>query len=563
MVTRRTTPRSGFALLFRVLQVRRRRPPAACPDGIFLCRGRGSGLHHTRMEALSPVTQRWQSHGAVVLCGLATSRGPRPVLCHGVAERARAPGRARCGGGAAPLTRVRRSPQAQEPERAAKQPPRAPGDSADGLLRVQRRREPGMAAHDTPAAPRIVQCGGRFSRAAPVPVEALLSSEHRVTLEPVRDGPSQLVGQDGQGLARARLFLQAGPVLLAHGLGPQKQARGFRDGPWESGMAQLGARGAIPLARRVLRTLHQPARRGAILAPGAASKLMHRIPQAATRNRAAPRHGVAPVAGVRVGRLCRFAARRFQGVAPAIIVVQQRQVDGETLRHRRLGPPRGAAVAGGCGGDCLPQLGPVGLAGGLLDLGQQFRPLAHERPAPPSQIPRGAPLGGVDLRLGAPAAAPQDGKLLGVEPVVCGRAAGERCHREGVSQDKRHPVTGAEVGPPLPGEETFAAHDQLFPVGCHGRHNRVRPGGPRALAQELPVAVHETHGHGAGMQIDAAVKWGRCGIEAPEVSSSLASGDLPTPAVPPWSAAEGTSSSIIGMQATAYSVRCAPASSRA
>jgi hypothetical protein len=111
-----------------------------------------------------------------------------------------------------------------------------------------------MAEHDTQAEPVIVQLGGRFARSAPLLVEGFLHIEHRVTFEHVIDGPGQFVSQDGQGLAI--LFLQAGQLLLARGIGPQKQDRGFREGPFEIGIANLGARGAIPLTRRVLRTFH-------------------------------------------------------------------------------------------------------------------------------------------------------------------------------------------------------------------------------------------------------------------------------------------------------------------
>ena len=37
-------------------------------------------------------------------------------------------------------------------------------------------------------------------------------------------------------------------------------------------------------------------------------------------------------------------------------------------------------------------------------------------------------------------------------------------HIEGMAQDEGNPLVGAEVGQPVPGQETFDAHDHIFPV---------------------------------------------------------------------------------------------------
>ena len=81
-------------------------------------------------------------------------------------------------------------------------------------------------------------------------------------------------------------------------------------------------------------------------------------------------------------------------------------------------------------------------------------------------------------------------------------------------------------------------------------------------AKDLPLPVHDTDGHGAGVPVEATINLVRRGVESPAGSSSCASLS-PTPAVPRRYAEAGASIRINTLQATASSVRCAPASSRA
>jgi hypothetical protein len=83
------------------------------------------------------------------------------------------------------------------------------------------------------------------------------------------------------------------------------------------------------------------------------------------------------------------------------------------------------------------------------------------------------------------------------------------------------------------------------------------------VQHDFPVVVHDTDVHTPGMQVDPTVKWGLLGGESHEVSSSLVTGSFPNASILPGYA-EGEASIIIkGVQATAYSVRCAPAARRA
>jgi hypothetical protein len=135
-------------------------------------------------------------------------------------------------------------------------------------------------------------------------------------------------------------------------------------------------------------------------------------------------------------------------------------------------------------------------------------------------------------------------------------------HIKGVSKDKRNAFPGAEGGEPVPGEEAFDAHNQMLAVGCNGLEKRVRSGWHMPVYKDLAILVQDTEGHGAGMQVNATVKFVLFGVESHEVSSSLASEHFSQFSIPRWYAEEGASISIKALQPTPSSVRCAPASRR-
>jgi hypothetical protein len=187
---------------------------------------------------------------------------------------------------------------------------------------------------------------------------------------------------------------------------------------------------------------------------------------------------------------------------------------------RRVRDSFSHAVAVGVVGDLLADLRQVVRAVGLLEMGQEFRPFAHAREAAAQKVPCGPHGSGIDRGLGQHAAAPQHRNLLGIDLVVFGLAPRDGLHGQGVSQPNGKALVGAEVGEPIPAEDTFDADEQMSPVGCDGLQKRFWASGHVPVEQNLSILVSDTEVHGAGMQIDAAVTLMRLGVEAPEVSSS-------------------------------------------
>jgi hypothetical protein len=57
----------------------------------------------------------------------------------------------------------------------------------------------------------------------------------------------------------------------------------------------------------------------------------------------------------------------------------------------------------------------------------------------------------------------------------------------------------------VPGEEAFNRHHQPIAIGGNGLENGVWSGFHVAVQQDIPLLVHETDRHAAGMPVDTAI----------------------------------------------------------
>ena len=97
--------------------------------------------------------------------------------------------------------------------------------------------------------------------------------------------------------------------------------------------------------------------------------------------------------------------------------------------------------------------------------------------------------------------------LWRIDLVVFGLAPVNGFHVERMTQDEGDAFSSAEVGQPVPGEETFDGDDQILTIGRHGLEERFRGGFHVAVQQDLAILVQDTDVHAPGMQVDPAVKW--------------------------------------------------------
>jgi hypothetical protein len=358
-------------------------------------------------------------------------------------------------------------------------------------------------------------------------MEQLVHSEHGVPSQHGIDRSGQLLGEEGEGLASAVFFLESSEVLLTCRRVAQTQDGSFGKGPCQGRVTDLGPRGSVPFAGGFLRPGDPTARGDNILPPREALAILHFVEQDQAEELAHPGDGLQAVEGRGIVLLGRLHDRQLQVCQQRVVVADQGQGDLEALWHRRRRKARGDAVPVGFGGDVLAHLGEVVWALSVVDRGQECGPCAHQRHVTSSEVTGGPHLGGRDGGVREQAAAEHHRNLLGIDLVMFGLAAVDSLHREGVSKDKRHACASAEVGEPVPGEAPCDAHDQMLAVGRNGLEKRVRSGWQMPVDKHLSLLVQDAEGHGASLQIDAAVQLVWLRRESPEVSSSFLSDSLP------------------------------------
>jgi hypothetical protein len=130
----------------------------------------------------------------------------------------------------------------------------------------------------------------------------------------------------------------------------------------------------------------------------------------------------------------------------------------------------------------------------------------------------GAHLGGRDGGLREHTAAEHRSPLWRVARVIFGFAAMDGLHGASLTEDTRATCVGTQVGQPVPGEHPRDGdHHPLSPLSrrSHGFEEGLRVGVHMARHEELAALVEEADVHHTGVQVDAAVKWGRCGVQSP------------------------------------------------
>ena len=185
------------------------------------------------------------------------------------------------------------------------------------------------------------------------------------------------MGQPCQGVPLALFLLYAREVRLAGRMVPQHQHRGCGGGPLEVGVAELLARSALAFTGGLLGPLHEPPIGDDCLPARAAVDSLHGVEQHEGQALADPGDRAQALEGLRIVGVGGLDERSRQVRAQAVLGGHQRPVDGETLLPRGIGQPLGNASTVGVLGERLPKLGEVGLRVGLLDMGQEVRPLAH------------------------------------------------------------------------------------------------------------------------------------------------------------------------------------------
>ena len=183
-----------------------------------------------------------------------------------------------------------------------------------------------------------------------------------------------------------------------------------------------------------------------------------------------------------------------------------------------------------------------------------------QRPTAPEPVTGGAPRGGRDGGRREPTAAEPGRKRVRVDRGRCGCAAMEGRHGASRTADTRATVVGTQGGQPVPGAPTRDGAHPPLSRRRHGFEEGSRVGLQMARHEALAALVEDADVHHTGVQGAAAVQGVRGGGKSPCGLLLVPHRVLPTLSRPRWSAGEGASISIKGLEPTAYSLRFASAS---
>jgi hypothetical protein len=86
-------------------------------------------------------------------------------------------------------------------------------------------------------------------------------------------------------------------------------------------------------------------------------------------------------------------------------------------------------------------------------------------------------------------------------------------HIEGVTEDEGDVLLCAEISDPVPGEDTFNGHNDIFSVSFDGFKKDFWICSDISLKRDTPFLVDDTEVHGLCMKIDSAVILVLFGIE--------------------------------------------------
>jgi len=218
--------------------------------------------------------------------------------------------------------------------------------------------------------------------------------------------------------------------------------------------------------------------------------------------------------GMGVMVLGRFDDGEFDIAQQRIVGGDERKVHFDALVHRRIGKALSDPVAVRFLGDFFTNGRQMILTVGSVHVCQECTALACQVHAAPEQVTGGAHCSGGDRGLREHTTAQQDGDFMRVDRVVFGLATMDGLHGEGMPQDKRDTVCGAEVGEPVPGKHAFGCQDNLIAGGGDSLEQRLWGGGHVPVQQRFTGLVEDAQVHGAGVEIDATVKRVLLGVES-------------------------------------------------
>src|SRR5262245_56554492 len=223
----------------------------------------------------------------------------------------------------------------------------------------------------------------------------------------VVDGSAQASGQGSQGPRLAVFLLAAGQPLLGLLVLAEEQAGRLREGPFEVGIADLVAAGALLLAGRVVGATDQPGVGEELADLGEAADVVDLVEEDEGQDLADAGHGAQAVEGLGIIDLGRAGQIQFETADLLIVGIDQGQIDFDVLANTEVGEAlRDVQLLAVLGvGELLGEGRQVVLAVGVDQVDQGLGATADQESAAAEQVTRLTHAFGIDVGLGEHAAA--------------------------------------------------------------------------------------------------------------------------------------------------------------
>ena len=133
--------------------------------------------------------------------------------------------------------------------------------------------------------------------------------------------------------------------------------------------------------------------------------------------------------------------------------------------------------------------------------------------------------------MGDRATTQQDSDLERIDLVVLGFAPVDGFHVQGVAEDESDPLSGTQIGKPVPGEDALDGDHKILAIGLDGAEETRRVATCVLVQENIAGLVHDAQVHRPRVQIDPTVMLVLAGVESHRFPSCEWLG-LPTPAYP-------------------------------
>ena len=103
---------------------------------------------------------------------------------------------------------------------------------------------------------------------------------------------------------------------------------------------------------------------------------------------------------------------------------------------------------------------------------------------------------------------------MSIDAIVFSFASMDGFHIESVPEDEGDIHISAKISEPIPGEEAFDANDDIAAKWLDGGEELIRIGFDVLFKTDLAGLIEDAEKHGAGMEINTAIKEVLLGVES-------------------------------------------------